>query len=77
MCKKAFITLSTEAKDNGILEKIISPLNGVIDFDKIISGRKFFDRAELPFIKTDEGDNYFGLERIRFFVKREIKRRKA
>lgn len=77
MCKKAIVTLSMNANDNKELEGLIKPLEerNTIKFDRTISGQNFFDRLELPFIKTDEGDNYFGLESVRYFVERELKRR--
>ena len=77
MCNRAIVTLSTNDNDNRELEKLIKPLKKrtSIKFDITTSERNFLDRSELPFIMTDEGDNYFGLESIKFFVERELKRR--
>ena len=66
-------------EDNKILEKELIKIEGFIKINRHIRRRKFFifDRDELPFVQTDEGDNYYGLEGVRDFVSRELLRKKS
>ncbi|MBT9165003.1 MAG: hypothetical protein DDT23_01014 [candidate division WS2 bacterium] len=76
MCKRADVLLSTNEEDNKILEELLGRVEDFIVINRRIRGRQLWsDPSELPFIKTDEGDNYYGLERARDFVDRELARK--
>ena len=75
MCKSVRVILSTEEKDNEVFEDLMKKLEGV-KINRTRDGQKILDLSDLPFIKTDEGDNYFGIEGVKDFVERELSRNK-
>jgi len=68
------VILSTDEKDNEVFEDLMKKLEGV-KINRTRDGRKILDLSDLPFIKTDEGDNYFGVEGVKDFVERELSRK--
>ena len=74
MCKSVKVILSTDEKDNEVFEDLMKKLEGV-KINRTRDGRKILDLSDLPFIKTDEGDNYFGVEGVKDFVERELSRK--
>lgn len=74
MCKSVRVILSTEEKDNEVFEDLMKKLEGV-KINRTRDGQKILDLSDLPFIKTDEGDNYFGIEGVKDFVERELSRK--
>ncbi|MEK7496048.1 MAG: hypothetical protein AAB616_01105, partial [Patescibacteria group bacterium] len=55
--------------------ELMKKLEGV-KINRTRDGQKILDLSDLPFIKTDEGDNYFGIEGVKDFVERELSRNK-
>lgn len=69
------VMMSYVPEDNTILEGQLKKVEGFIKINRMVNGQKLYKRDELPFVQTDEGDNYYGLERVKHFVERELKRK--
>lgn len=73
MCDSADVLLSPDEEINKTLEELLSKVESFIQINRRIGGRELWsDPKELPFIKTDEGLNYYGIERAKDFVQREL-----
>ena len=77
MCNEIRVLLSTKEEENKTLEEILKPLKCRMKISMRSCGQKLFSDSELPFIKTDEGDNIFGLQGAKEFVSQELNTVKA
>ena len=73
MCKIVRVVLSTREEDNRKADELLSQLRG-IEIRKTRDGQGFLDVMQLPFILTDEGSRYFGLEGVKDLVEKELTR---
>ena len=72
MCKNATLIQSLKKKDNVPVEKVLKHIKGIVSIKRDFSGVAIWEGKELPFIETDEGACYYGIEGAKQYGDKEL-----
>lgn len=74
MCKKIVLFEGTDTNNNNKAERTLDRLKG-LEIETVTDYGLLENRVKMPFIETDEGHRYYGVESIESFVEQKEKKK--